>query len=369
MAEKSTTKEYPWMARAVELAQRGRGSVEPNPMVGCVIVQDGEVVGEGWHQEFGGPHAEIEALQAAQAKARGADVYVTLEPCCHTGKTGPCTTALIDAGVKRVVVGCEDPNPQVAGKGMAALREAGIKVTELADFDDARHLIAPFAKLTRMGQPWIIAKWAMTLDGKIATRTGSSRWISGEESRALVHQIRGCVDGILIGRGTAVADDPLLTARPSGPRVATRIVLDTTAALSLESQLVKTAAEIPLLIATSEKARDENIEKLEIAGAEVLVCLGESSAQRLAFLLDELGRRQMTNILIEGGPRILGKMFDTSSVDEVLVFVAPKLVGGREAVAAVGGNGIAEMSDALRLDAQSIEPLGDDVLLRGRVHR
>jgi len=369
MPAATSTADERYMSRALELAEQGRGAVEPNPMVGCVIVRDGKVIGEGFHQRFGGPHSEIEALQntGERASARGATVYVTLEPCCHQGKTGPCTAALIDAGVTRVVVGCEDPNPQVAGQGIAALRAAGIDVQVGVLEDKAVQLIAPFAKLQTTGRPWVIAKWAMTLDGKIATHTGSSQWISGEASRAVVHSLRGQVDAILVGRGTAAADDPLLTSRPPGPRTATRIVLDSTAKLSAESKLLQSAREVPLLVATTSAASDENRQRLESSGAEVLVLDGETHTEQIATLLDELGRRQMTNVLVEGGSQVLGTLFDSHAIDEVHAFIAPKLIGGAAAPSPIAGAGIMNMVEALPLERVRTENLGDDVYIHGFV--
>jgi diaminohydroxyphosphoribosylaminopyrimidine deaminase/5-amino-6-(5-phosphoribosylamino)uracil reductase len=357
------------MSRTIELAQQGCGCVEPNPMVGCVLVRDGAVVGEGWHQRFGGPHAEIEALAAAGDKAQGADAYVTLEPCCHQGKTGPCTESLISAGVARVIVGSEDPNPQVAGNGLAELRAAGMVVEVGVLAEQAAELIAPFAKLVTAGRPWVIAKWAMTLDGKLATRTGSSQWISGEASRAVVHAIRGRVDAILVGCGTVEADDPLLTARPPGPRTATRIVLDSSARLSPHSKLVQSVDQGPLLIAVSKDAPADRCQSLEACGAEILVLPGDDHAARTMALLDELGRRQMTNLLVEGGPKVFGALHDIGAVDEVHVFIAPKLVGGADAPSAIAGLGLAEMTTALCLRSPRIEVLGDDVYVTGRVER
>lgn len=358
-----------FMTRAIELAQRGRGHVEPNPMVGCVLVRDGAIVGEGWHQRFGGPHAEIEALAAASDSARSADAYVTLEPCCHEGKTGPCSQALIEAGVARVVVGCQDPNPQVAGKGLDELRAAGVSVETGVLAEQTAELIAPFAKLVTIGQPWVIAKWAMTLDGKLATRTGSSQWISGEASRAVVHQLRGRVDAILVGRGTAEQDDPLLTARPPGPRTATRIVLDSAARLSPNSKLAQSTDQGPLLIAVSQDAPADRRKQLEACGAEIVELPGDDHAVRTTALLDELGRRQMTNLLVEGGPKVFGTLQDLGAIDEVHVFIAPKLVGGASAPSAIAGVGLAEMTTALQLRSPTIETLGDDVYLTGRVIR
>lgn len=355
------------MQRAIELARCGEGYVEPNPMVGCVIAREGQIAGEGFHGRFGGPHAEVEALAQAGEAAAGATAYVSLEPCCHHGKTPPCSEALIRAGVRRVVIATRDPFPQVAAGGLGQLREAGIKVDECVCQDEARQLNAPYFKLVECGRPWVIAKWAMTLDGRMATRTGSSQWISGEASRAIVHRLRGRVDAVMVGRGTAVADDPLLTARPPGARVATRIVLDSTASLSPDSQLVRTTGEAPVLVAAGPDAPRDNMERLEKAGCEVFICRVNPPAARLGFLLEELGRRRMTNVLVEGGATLLGNLFDAAAVDEVHVFIAPKIIGGATAPAPVAGGGIAEMADALRLHHPTVERIGEDVYVQGRV--
>jgi diaminohydroxyphosphoribosylaminopyrimidine deaminase/5-amino-6-(5-phosphoribosylamino)uracil reductase len=357
------------MARALELAARGQGLVEPNPMVGCVIVRDGETVGEGWHHRFGSPHAEVEALRVAGSRAAGADVYVTLEPCCHQGKTGPCTQALIAAGVRRVVVALEDPYHEVAGRGIGELRSAGIEVEVGLLADEARTLGAPFLKLVTTARPWVIAKWAMTLDGKLATACGDSRWISGETSREIVHRLRGRMDAIIVGRGTAVADNPMLTARPPGARVSTRIVMDSAAALSPDSQLVRTAREVPVIVAVADNAPQTNRAPLEEAGCEVLVCSGATHGARLDALLSELGRRAMTNVLVEGGARLLGSLFDAGQVDEVHAFIAPKLVGGEAAPGPVAGQGRALMQQAISLASPEIARVGDDVYIHGQVAR
>jgi diaminohydroxyphosphoribosylaminopyrimidine deaminase/5-amino-6-(5-phosphoribosylamino)uracil reductase len=360
------------MGRALVLAAGGQGRVEPNPMVGCVIVQDGLVVGEGFHECFGGPHAEVNALAAAADRAAGATAYVSLEPCCHHGKTPPCTQALARAGIKRVAVATQDPFPQVNGRGIAELRDAGIQCDVGVREAEAGWLLAPYRKLVTTGRPWVIAKWAMTLDGKLATRSGDSKWISSEASRAVVHQLRGRVDAIVIGSGTARIDDPLLTARPEEhadrKREATRIVVDSHAALSNDSRLVQTARDVPLMVATAYEVDNDACCRLASAGVEVHRCDGETHADRLDTLLVELGRRRMTNVLVEGGSKLLGTLFDLRAVDEVHVFIAPKLVGGADAVSPVGGLGIDHMADALQLADISIEELAGDVYLHGRIN-
>jgi diaminohydroxyphosphoribosylaminopyrimidine deaminase/5-amino-6-(5-phosphoribosylamino)uracil reductase len=232
-----------YMQIAIEHAKTGEGFVEPNPMVGCVLVRDGVIIGQGAHEKFGGPHAEIHAIESVESrgkKTEGSTAYVTLEPCSHSGKTGPCTQALINAKVARVVVGCEDPNPLVGGKGIEQLQAAGIAVTTGILAESAQYILAPYLKRMKHNKPWIIAKWAMTLDGKIATSSGNSKWISNEHSRAIVHAIRGRVDGVMVGAGTAIADDPMLNARPPGARLATRIVVDSSARIPLDSKLATT---------------------------------------------------------------------------------------------------------------------------------
>ena len=355
------------MARALELAARGEGLVEPNPLVGCTIVRDGETVGEGFHTRFGAPHAEIEALNLAGQRARGATAYVTLEPCCHHGKTPPCTKALIAAGVRRVVIAQKDPFPRVAGGGIVELDAAGIEIEVGLRAEEARHLNAPYLKLTQTGRPWVIAKWAMTLDGKIATHTGDSRWISSPASRQIVHQLRGRVDAILVGRGTAQADDPQLTARPPGLRTASRIVVDTMATLLPTSTLARTAREVPVIVAIGSDAPQDRVRTLENAGCEMLLCEGDSRESRLGSLLDRLGARRMTNVLVEGGGQLLGSLFDTRQIDEVHCFIAPKLIGGAGASGPLAGTGLAMMAKAISLCEPTIAQIGPDAYIHGRL--
>jgi diaminohydroxyphosphoribosylaminopyrimidine deaminase/5-amino-6-(5-phosphoribosylamino)uracil reductase len=355
------------MRRALELAARGEGLVEPNPMVGCVIVRAAEIIGEGWHRRFAGAHAEVEALRIAGSRAAGATLYVTLEPCCHFGKTPPCTQAILTAGVRRVVVAQRDPFPEVAGRGIAELQAAGVEVEVGLLESEARRLNAPYLKLIRLRRPWIVAKWAMTLDGKIATCSGESRWISNAQSREIVHALRGRVDAVMIGHNTALRDDPLLTARPPGPRTALRIVVDTHAALGSESQLVRTANEVPVLLAVGCESSEVDRQRLLGAGCEVLVCEGETHAARLESLLDALGQKKLTNVLVEGGGRLLGSLLDAGHIDEVHVFIASKLVGGATARSPIAGEGIAALSSALLLESPEIRQLGTDLYIRARL--
>jgi len=361
-----------FMLRALELARLGQGFVEPNPMVGCVIVRDGQIVGEGWHQQFGGPHAEIEALAAAGERARGATMFVTLEPCCHHAKTPPCTDAVIGAGLARVIVATRDPFPQVAGSGLKHLAAAGIDVELGLCEDQARELNGPYFKLIETSRPWVIAKWAMTLDGKIATRGGYSHWITSEAARQVGHHLRGRVDAILIGRGTAQLDDPLLTARlETGvpPRKALRIVLDSQARLASFSQLVRTAREYPTLVAAGPDADEKDLRRLADAGVEVLPFAAATPQERFEQLLDELGRRRMTNLLVEGGSQLLGTLLDTRQIDEVHVFIAPMLFGGQQALPAIGGTGVEQVAEGLALSGLQAHNVGGDLYLTGHVRK
>src|SRR4051812_48581452 len=296
------------LARAIELAEGGRGSTSPNPLVGAVVVKDGQVVGEGFHAEVGGAHAERAALAACPpADARGATLYVSLEPCCHTGRTPPCTDAIIAAGIARVVIASDDPTEKAAGRGPGILRDEGIDVVfaddELAA--RARRLNQPFRKHARTGRPWVLFKSAMTLDGKVATRTGDSKWISGEDSRRLSHHWRAEVDAVAVGIGTALADDPQLTARIDGVRrQPRRIVFDSEARLPLDSQLVKGASEVPLTVVVTRAAPRTAVDALEIAGAEIVVATGANEPDRVRNALAQLGAQDVSAILLEGGPHL-----------------------------------------------------------------
>jgi len=365
------------MRRALELAARGEGGVEPNPMVGAVLVDaDLNLLGEGWHERFGGPHAEVMALREAGSASRGATLFVTLEPCGHQGKTPPCAEAVLAAGVTRVVAAIADPHPAVAGRGLRRLRDAGVRVETGLLATEARALAAPFLCLVERGRPWVHAKWAMTLDGRIASRTGASQWITNSSSREVVHRLRGRMDAIVVGIGTALADNPLLTPRPAGPRVPLRVVLDTHARLPLESRLVQTVAEAPLLLVTGPGVPETRLHSLRQAGVEVCVC-PPASADRgptppgvdVRAMLQELGRRQATNVLVEGGGGVLGALHDRSLIDEVHVFVAPRLLGGAGAKSPLLGQGVATPAESLELERWRVQELEGDLYLRARVVR
>ena len=356
------------MHRACKLARRGEGFVEPNPMVGAVVANsDGTVVGEGWHKQFGGAHAEVHALTMAGQEARGATLFVTLEPCCHTGKTPPCTDAILSAGIRRVVIAVTDPFPAVAGKGISLLQRAGIQVDVGLLEQEATRLIAPFRMLMMSKRPWMIAKWAMTLDGSLtlplASTNGSEehlqhQWISSEVSRAVVHDLRRRVDAIVIGVQTALSDDPLLTARPSGLRPLVRVVLDRQARLPVRSRLVQTAQEHPVLVAVGPNAAEDKISLLRDNGCEVWRSSTDQSSQMLLELAREFGVRQMTNVLVEGGTRVLESCFQADIIDEVWAFLAPKLFNANEPSLR-----LREFLSSMTIEA--IDQTGGDLFVRG----
>lgn len=357
-----------WMLRSLQLAERGRGQVEPNPMVGCVLVKDGKLIGEGYHRRFGGPHAEIEALQslADHSLARGATAFVTLEPCCHTGKTPPCTGALIDAGVARVVAAIADPFPKVDGGGLALLRQAGIE-TEVGVCDrEATKLCASYLKRVRLNRPWVIAKWAMTLDGRIATTGGDSQWISGVVSRGEVHRLRGLVDAILIGGGTAAMDNPTLTARPPGPRLATRIVVANNRLPAMESRLIQTIAQAPLMVVVPRQVYPSSVEPLANAGVEIFRCGTSDPVAMIAELLDELGKRQMTNVLVEGGGGLLSSFLAAGQIDEVHAYIGMRIVGGVEAPGPFGGSGFRILVESPDFEIDQVQQFDNDVCIVAR---
>ena len=370
-----------WMRRALELAAQGRGRVEPNPPVGAVIVRRGRRIGEGFHERFGGPHAEIRAMDAASGACQGATLYVTLEPCTGLNKkTPPCCDAVLKAGFRRVVIGASDPTQVSAA---ARLKAAGIAVTTGVIEKECRQMIAPFLKLRARGMPYVIAKWAMTADGKIATVTGESRWISSDASRALVHDWRNQADAVLVGIGTVLRDDPLLTCRPfefpqGGPeqlpkgrladgRNPLRIVLDAEARIPLTSRLVATAREAPLLVACLDFVPEARRRQLTDAGCRILPLHGARGRVDAEDLLLALGVARVTNLMIEGGAGVLADFFKRRLVDEVRIFIAPKLFGGAAAPGPIAGDGIASPADAVKLDNPVWTQVDRDMLLTGTI--
>lgn len=363
------------MQQAIDLARRGEGCVEPNPMVGCVLVKDERCLGRGWHRNFGGPHAEVNAIaDAANADESiiGCTAYVSLEPCSHSGKTGPCVEALIAAKVRRVVIAVTDPNPLVAGKGIERLRQSGIEVETGVLQAEARSVLAPYLKTVEKGKPWVIAKWAMTVDGKIATFSGDSEWISNSESRKIVHQIRSRVDGIMVGSGTARADNPSLTVRLPGlepedvvkhRKKPLRIVFDSMAATAVVSNIVQTANEVPTLIAVGPNHDANQAQRFVDHGVDVWIGDAANRHDRLLELLIHLSERGVTNLLVEGGGKMLGLLNDLGEIDEVHAFIAPKLLGGFGAVTPVMGLDRSRMADAKQLQLLSAERIGDDVYM------
>ena len=366
-----TATDHAHLARAIEIAQNGRGRVQPNPLVGAVVVKDGEVMGEGWHDLYGGPHAEVNAIAACgDADLDGATIYVSLEPCCHEGKTPPCTDAILAAGIGRVVVASDDPTEKAAGRGLGILRDEGVEV-DVADGElagRARLMNQAFRKHARTGRPWVLFKSAMTLDGKVATQAGDSKWISSETSRHRAHHWRATVDAVVVGIGTALADDPQLTARIEGvekqPR---RVVFDATGRLPLDSKLVKAASELPLTVVVSRAAPRTATENLELAGADVIVATGEHEPARVRSALDQLGERDVYGLLLEGGPHLAGAFFDAGEIDEMRLFIAPLVLGGKTARDPVEGAGVERISEALRALTLDCEALGEDVLLTARL--
>jgi len=363
------------LSRAIELARNGNGSVKPNPVVGAVVARGEEVLGEGWHQQYGGAHAEVNAIEACGLEdLTDATLYVSLEPCCHEGKTPPCTDAIVQAGIRRVYVASDDPTEKASGRGLGILRDEGVEVV-VADGDlaaKARLLNQAFRKHARVGRPWVLFKSAMTLDGKVATRTGDSKWISGEDSRELAHRWRASVDAVVVGIGTALADDPQLTARPDGlqadssvqPR---RVVFDSLARLPPTSQLVAAAEEIPLTIITSRAAARADTDALEAAGVQVFVATGENEPARVRSALDQLGSMGIASVLLEGGPHLAGAFLDAREIDELRLFLAPLLLGGSAARDPLEGEGVEQISEALRALSFDFQTVGEDLLISARL--
>ncbi|MFZ5646522.1 MAG: bifunctional diaminohydroxyphosphoribosylaminopyrimidine deaminase/5-amino-6-(5-phosphoribosylamino)uracil reductase RibD [Bacillota bacterium] len=357
-----------YMKMALELAAKAMGRTSPNPMVGAVLVKDGAVVGKGFHARAGTPHAEVVAIENAGDEAGGSTLYVSLEPCCHRGRTGPCTDAVIGAGIKKVVAAMADPNPLVAGKGFARLKEAGLEVVWGIMEEEARKLNEVFIKYITTGNPFVVLKAAVSLDGKIATRTGESRWITGPEARAYGHRLRDRYDAIMVGINTVLADNPSLTTRlPGVGKDPVRIVLDSHARTPAGSKVINSSRDARAIIIVTPGAPGERVEALKNAGAEV-ICLPESEGRvNMKALFPELARRGITSVLIEGGGHVHASALASGMVDKVVWFIAPKLIGGIQAPGPLGGPGPEKLSDAVLLDRVTVSKIGDDILFEGYI--
>jgi len=360
-----------YMRMALALAALAKGRTSPNPMVGAVVVKGGRVVGQGWHREAGTPHAEIHALRQAGELAKDADLYVTLEPCSHYGRTPPCCEAVLESGVKRVFAAMRDPNPKVSGSGLARLSKAGVEV-ELATgelHEAACRLNEVFLKWIMTKMPFVAVKTAMTLDGKIATTSGQSKWITGEAARKRVHELRDIYDGILVGIQTVVADDPLLTTRLDGGKSPLRIVADSQARLPFNAKLV-TDQTAQTVVAVTGAASAERVAALEQNGVQVMQVASDAKGRvDLADLLRRLGQRNVCSVLVEGGASLNDSLFRAQLVDKVYTFIAPKIFGGKDAPTPIGGIGIAAIEDHVALSELTMEKIGEDFLLTGYVKK
>jgi diaminohydroxyphosphoribosylaminopyrimidine deaminase / 5-amino-6-(5-phosphoribosylamino)uracil reductase len=355
-----------YMQQALTLAREGAGLVSPNPLVGCVIVKDGEVVGQGYHQRYGGPHAEVHALQEAGSRAHGAVLYVNLEPCCHTGKTPPCVEAVLRAGIGRVVAALRDPNPLVAGGGVARLQQAGIPVTLGVCEAAARELNEAFIKHVTTGRPFVTLKCAMSLDGKIATRTGASQWITSPPAREEVHRLRHATDALLVGIGTVLQDDPLLTTRlPDRHGVnPVRVIVDSTLRLPAQARVATVTSDCHTLVATTSRATQESLQRLRDQGLEIVVLpTYDDGRVDLEALLQYLGERKMTSVLVEGGATLNATLLRRRLIDKVLFFIAPKIIGG-DGLSVIGTCGVESMEQVMRLCHSRGWHIGEDFLVQ-----
>ena len=355
------------MALAIRLARRADGRTNPNPRVGAVVVRGGRIVGKGYHHRAGSPHAEVLALREAGRQARGSTLYVTLEPCVHQGRTGPCTEEILNAGVKRVVVGMRDPNPRVSGKGVARLRRKGVAVAVGVRSEACRRLNEDYVKLVTSGLPFIVWKAAASIDGKLATRSGESRWITGEPSRSLVHRLRATSNAVVVGAGTVLADDPLLTSRIGrGPtRNPLRVVVDSRLRIPVKARVCQVDSSTRTLVATTKAAPARKIRELERRGVEVLVLPVRQGRVNLFDLLQVLGKRGIMNVLVEGGPELAASFLRERLIDKVCIFLAPKLIGGEEAPGPLGGPGILRIGQAVPVREMSVRRIGEDLLIEG----
>jgi len=358
-----------YMRIAYKLARRAQGETSPNPLVGAVIVHQGKIVGEGWHKSCGGDHAEIVALKKAKDKSRGATLYVTLEPCGHFGRTPPCVDQIIQGGIHEVIVGMKDPNPLTNGQSLVKLRHAGIKVKVGFLKEELSRMNEAFIKYITQRLPFVVAKSAQTLDGKIASARGDSRWITSPESRAYAHTLRKDFDGILVGINTVLKDNPFLNAPEKKFKPIKKIIVDSTLRVPLDANIFKASQPLDIIIATTPKAKKARIHLLRQKGIEILICPQQRGKVRLKWLLKELARREIASLLIEGGGRIIGSALREKLVDKFLVFMAPKIMGDETALPSVMGLKTANVHEALRLHRIKVKRISDDILIEAYVHR
>lgn len=357
-----------YMKRAIRLAKRGQGRTSPNPLVGAVIVKDGRIISEGYHKKAGMPHAEIEALRAAGEGAKGADLYVNLEPCNHFGRTPPCTKAIIEAGISRVFVGMRDPNPHVKGGGIECLNSHGIKVEVGILEEECRRLNEVFIKYITKNIPFVILKLAASLDGKIALANGESKWITNEQSRRFVHRLRDRVDAVLVGIGTVLKDDPRLTARLPGAKDPIRVILDTHLRIPLTARVLNLESAAKTIIITGPEASVEKIKKIEERGGYVIQTDIKNDLIDLNELLLKLGKMEITSILVEGGSKVAASFLKEKLVDKFYFFYAPKIIGGNHSISMIGGNDITSMKEAIPLREVKLRRFGEDILATGYVN-
>lgn len=358
------------MRRALFLARKGDGFVSPNPMVGAVVVKNGMIVGEGWHQEFGGAHAEVNAIESAGKQASGANLYVNLEPCNHYGKTPPCTDLIIRSGIKKVFIGMQDPNPQVNGKGTEILRKNGIEVETGLLEAECESLNEFFIKYIITGTPFVLLKYAMTLDGKIATVENASRWITGEKSRKIVHELRHSMGSVMVGADTVIYDDPMLNVRLKRKHIKSplKIIADSTLRIPTTSKVFAMEPQLCLIV-TTERADKNKAATMRRMGAQILICPDKDNRVDLEFLFQSLGRMGIAAVLLEGGSTLAFSALKYGLVDKVAAFIAPKILGGAKAPTAVGGEGIAAMEDALCLREMNVKRVGEDLMVTGYLRR
>lgn len=367
--ERMTDLDKKYMQRALDLAEKGRGWTAPNPLVGAVLVKDGRIIGQGYHEDYGGPHAEVHAVASASEEAEGSTLYVNLEPCSHTGKTSPCADLLIEKKIKKVVVGMLDPNPLVAGRGIAKLRKAGIEVVTGVLEKESQKLNEIFSAYILSRRPFVVMKTAMSLDGKIATATGQSQWISGEASRKQVHQLRHDLSGIMVGIGTVLADDPSLTARLPKSRQPVRIIVDSHLRIPLDAKVLEDQKEARTLIAATEAADQEKKDGLAERGIEVLTTQSLDDRVDLRDLMKILGQKGIDSILLEGGAELNFSALQAGIVSKVQAYLAPIIIGGKEAKSPVEGTGIEELSEAFQVKETAFQRVGEDLLIEGYIHQ